>query len=238
MCFQADNNMFCMLVLPSLEDPLRLKLRDPEIFDRFINHIPALEGWIPRADAVTDTAILTRINNCDRRLVDADGPIVTGFVLLGDAANHTNPTTGRGISLAYAHAQRFAETVERASRDKVQFACDFDAWTGENLSVWFQSQVQLDGDIMAGMRAAFRGEASPPPSEVTRLSDALETLSHADPVAGAAFWRLHNVLASPMQVFSDAHVTTRIGALFDRMDRQAPPVLGPTRREFEVLTAG
>ena len=57
---------------------------------------------------------MARMENRYRRLADTDGPIVGGLVLLGDSALHTNPTAGRGASLALAQAQHLATTLDKA----------------------------------------------------------------------------------------------------------------------------
>ena len=63
-----------------------------------------------------------RIENRWRRLVGGDGrPIVGGLVLVGDSSLHTNPTFGRGVSLAFAQAQHLAATAEQVPADPVGY---------------------------------------------------------------------------------------------------------------------
>src|SRR5438477_495342 len=78
--------------------------------------------------------------NRHRRLVDAQGPIVGGFVLAGDSAMQISPTLGRGVSLAVASAQRLAQKLDSHATDAVTFVEEFDGWINEHLAVWFKSQ--------------------------------------------------------------------------------------------------
>ena len=64
---------------------------------------------------------MTRLENRCRRLADADGPIAGGVVLLGDSALHTNPTAGRGVSLAFARAQLLATTLDEAADPRLLY---------------------------------------------------------------------------------------------------------------------
>ena len=58
---------------------------------------------------------MARVDNRYRRLVDGSGPVAGGLLLLGDAAMHTNPTAGRGVSLAFAHVQHLVSAVAGAA---------------------------------------------------------------------------------------------------------------------------
>jgi hypothetical protein len=56
------------------------------------------------------------------------------MVLLGDAVMHTNPTAGRGVSLAFAHAQHLVSTFD-SSAAPAEFTAAFDGWTDANMGV-------------------------------------------------------------------------------------------------------
>ncbi len=112
MAFPGDRGTFGLLAIVAGVDPLRRELTTEEGFSRFHAAIPLTAPWLDAGEAISDIGTMARVENRYRRLVDDGGPIVTGIVLLGDAAMHTNPTAGRGVSLAFAHAQHLVSTVD------------------------------------------------------------------------------------------------------------------------------
>jgi 2-polyprenyl-6-methoxyphenol hydroxylase-like FAD-dependent oxidoreductase len=237
LAFPADNGTFSVSMAPSMADPFRARLRDPDIHAAFLNLIPAIAPWIERGEPITEPFALARINNCHRRLVGADGPCVTGLALLGDAANHTNPTLGRGVSLGLAHAQHLAKTAERAVADPIAHALEFDRWTADNVGAWFRSQVVADGALMRGLNAGLAGEAPPPPLSETLFRRAMTALADTreEPDVTLAVARDAHVLTPPGSVQNNPSVAAKVRAF---MVKAATPPLapnGPSRREFEAL---
>ena len=114
MAAPADRRAFCVMIGLNHEDPLRKSIFDPAVFDRVAAGEPFCAPWLRAGVGTTTPQPFANVHNGRRSLVDDEGPIVTGFVLVGDAATHTNPTLGRGTSLALAHAQQLARTAHRA----------------------------------------------------------------------------------------------------------------------------
>ena len=115
MAFPADNGTFALLATITAQDPLRRTLCTGDGFSRFHAAVPVIAPWIHAGQPISKLRAMTRLENRYRRLVDADGPIAGGLVLLGDSALHTNPTAGRGVSLAFAQAQHLATTLGQAA---------------------------------------------------------------------------------------------------------------------------
>ena len=95
----ADNDTFSLTVTLSVNDPYRKALRDHGCFEAFLHAVPHSAPWIQVGVPISDIATMSRIENRRRLLTTSDGPIVGGVVAIGDAALHTNPTLGRGISM-------------------------------------------------------------------------------------------------------------------------------------------
>jgi 2-polyprenyl-6-methoxyphenol hydroxylase-like FAD-dependent oxidoreductase len=110
---------------------------------------------------------------------DAGRAPVGGLVLLGDSALHTNPTAGRGVSLAFAQAQHLATTLDKAT-DPLSYAVAFDAWTHTNIGAWYGPQAQADASLARRMQAAVDGKPSPPPDPMERLRLAIFNASRTD----------------------------------------------------------
>ena len=234
IAFPADNGVFAVSLAPSMTDPLRAKLRDPDVFTRFLQTLPPIAELIDRGQPITEPLQLARIHNCHRRLVDDSGPCVSGFTLLGDAADHTNATLGRGISLGLAQAQFLAETAEGAVRDPLGHAARLDHWMNETTGAWFRQQVSSDAAYLRGLAAALSGTVPPPPSPELRFRRGLFALAEHDPEVAVAAAREYHVLASPGAAQNDPRIAAKVRAYLEASP--APAALqGPTRREFEAL---
>jgi 2-polyprenyl-6-methoxyphenol hydroxylase-like FAD-dependent oxidoreductase len=168
MAFPADNGTFALLTTITAQDPLRRTLCTDDGFARFHTAVPAIAPWIHAGRPISKLHAMGRLENRYRRLADSDGPIASGVVLLGDSALHTNPTAGRGTSLAFAQAQHLAATLGNAA-DPVSYTADFDAWTDTNIGAWYQPQAQAAASLARRMQAAVDGKSSPPPEPAERL---------------------------------------------------------------------
>jgi 2-polyprenyl-6-methoxyphenol hydroxylase-like FAD-dependent oxidoreductase len=234
IAFPADNGVFAVSLAPSMADPFRARLRDPLVFTRFLQALPQIAQLIDRGEPITEPLQLARINNCHRSLVDDAGPCVGGFVLLGDSADHTNPTLGRGISLGLAQAQFLAETADAAVKDPLGHAARFERWTNETTGAWFRQQVASDAAYLHALDASLAGKTPPPASPELRFRRALFALAEEDPDAAVAAARDYHVLAPPGAARAVPLVAARVRAYLE--SSPAPPApQGPTRRGFEAL---
>jgi len=236
IAFGGDNETFSISTTFSIHDPLRSMLRDPDFHTRFLTKVPMTAPWMAVGDPISDISTMSRIENRRRNLVDGNGPIVGGLVALGDAALHTNPTVGRGISLAFWHAQHLAEVSGTAADDPVSFVQNFHDWTLENLGVWFDSQVAVDAAGLARIDAGLRGERLPASTDPkVRFQAAAFACAQHDTIVGNAVASVVHLLKPPIRAFGDPAVATRVQeflATNPDLDRK-PDV--PSRQEFEKL---
>ena len=239
MAFPGDNGTFSLSSSLSTEDPLRLKLRDPARFDRFLGTVPVTAPWIEAGAPISDVNPMARIENRWRRLVGADDrPVVGGLVLVGDSSLHTNPTFGRGVSLAFAQAQHLAATAEQVHTAPVGYVQAFEDWTAGHLGVWYESQVAADGAALERMSAGLRGEHLPPSdSPISRFIAAMFALSATDDEVSRALARVAHLLMTPPELFADGPLVGRINAYMEAHPTPDEPPAGPSRREFEDLMA-
>ena len=236
LSFGADNDTFSLSLTLSVHDPHRQAFRDPDRFDRFFACVPRTAPLIAIGNPITDVSLMARIENRRRRLVNDDGPVVGGVVALGDASLHTNPTLGRGISLALWQAQRLAEVAVDAPDDPVAFVAAFDEWTQAHLGVWFDTQTAADAAALDRLEAGLRGERLPlGPEPAGRRAAAAFALAQTDPLVGAAVTRMVHLLASPADAFGDPAVAERIDAFLQTEPDLERPADAPTRAEFEAL---
>lgn len=238
LAFGGDNGTFSISTALSTHDPLRSRLRDPDCHTRFLKAVPTTAPWMAVGDPISDISTMSRIENRRRNLVDDDGPVIGGVVALGDAALHTNPTLGRGISLAFWHAQHLAEVVGTAADDPVGFVQNFHNWTTEHLGVWFDTQVAADAAGLARLDAGLRGERLPASGDpMSRFLAAAFVCAEHDPDVGNAVAAMVHLLKSPTEALGGVAVASRIQQYLE-----TNPDLGrkpdvPSRREFEKIAS-
>ena len=239
LAFPGDNRTFSLALAVSIADPCRRALRDPTVFDRVLGAFAVTAPWIDAGEPITDVHTMARIENRWRRLVDAaDRPLVGGLVLVGDSSMHTNPTFGRGVSLAFAQAQHFAATIDDASADPVGHVARFEAWTAQNLGIWFESQVAGDAARLDQYAAALRGEQpAPSTSPSNRFFGALLALAPDDDVAARGLARFFNLLVTPAELSNDADLVARVTNYLDTHDAIPVESGGPSRADFVGLVA-
>jgi flavin-dependent dehydrogenase len=226
--FPADDGVVSFTLALSMDDPLRRMVRDPDRFDRVAFEAPAMRPWLEAgAQPISGVLFMARIENRSRRLVDEQGPVAAGIVVVGDAALHTNPTLGRGASMAFLHGQYVADTIQRAVQDPVGYAVEFDKWTTEHLGPWYEQQVRIDGERLARVEAALRGDRLPPaPAQLALLA------ARSDPLVARAMAQFQMMVGSPHEPAAP-ELAARIA--------QAAPSLPPvsiSRTRFEQLLVG
>lgn len=231
----ADAATFSITFTLSEADPLRRALRDGEAFDRAAAAVPAAAPFLARATAETEPLPYGAIVNGRRSLVDEEGPVVAGYLLIGDSSMHTNPTLGRGVSLAFAQAERLALTLDRAGADLVAAQ---EEWSRSELGVWFDTQVEVDSAYAAQCAAIARGEDPPDPPFALRAQHALAAAAEGDEQVERALRRLMNLLARPDELRGDAAVVAAVGARLALAPEPAGASDPLPRRRFEALLSG
>ena len=237
MAMPGDCRTFCIMNGLAIEDPLRKTMFDPAVFDRVNAEVPLCAPWLKAGTGIRDPQPFANVHNGRRLLVDDEGPIVTGFLLVGDSATHTNPTLGRGTSLALAHAQQVARTAHEAQADPYRYAAAFADWTERNLGIWYESQSAIDSAASVRLRATFTGEPVPRPAYSARVIEALGAASVSDQRIAGLLQRLIGVLMPLSEVLAEPGVAEQIEPLLENEGRQFPPC-ELTRQRFEELVMG
>jgi 2-polyprenyl-6-methoxyphenol hydroxylase-like FAD-dependent oxidoreductase len=159
---------------------------------------------------------------------------VSGMVLLGDAAMHTNPTAGRGVSLAFAHTQQLVSAIE-GSASPAELTTGFDAWTAINMAAWYQLQAGADASMVRRMEAAVRGETLPPPERMEQIRSVIIELSKQPGHAGVQLRRLRHLVALPSEVLGDPILLTAADEFLAARASQHGETPGPSRASFASL---
>ncbi|MCU1398921.1 MAG: hypothetical protein JWN62_2030 [Acidimicrobiales bacterium] len=232
----ADNDTFSLTVTLSVDDPHRRALREPARFEAFLQAVAHSEPWLRVGVPISEITTMSRIENRRRRLTSDDGPIAAGIVAIGDAALHTNPTLGRGISMGLMHAQHLAEVADGAGDDPAGFAAAFAEWTDGNLGIWFDTQVAADATALARLAAGVLGRRLELPDVPSaRFAAAAFMCASQDEVVGVAVARMAHLFATPAEVFGDPVVAARISGFMDSgVSFDRPPDV-PSRQAFDAI---
>ena len=96
----GDNGVMQLAVAPLAADHRFRAARHPEAFTAVLRTVPALAAWLYALDPISDVFPMAGLHNTLRRLVADGARVVTGLHAIGDSVCTTNPTLGRGLSLA------------------------------------------------------------------------------------------------------------------------------------------
>lgn len=230
--FPADNRVFAVTLFVHTGDATRSALRDPAVFEAAARSFPPGAAWLDLgAEPLSGVLATGSLDNRWSSLVDERGPVAAGFVPVGDAITHTNPTLGQGTSLTLWAALRVARTAHQEP-GSVRFAAEYHAWAVRTLKPWFDFQVVADGAI--GERFATRAGRTGTAREVAALFDcALE-----DPEVMRARARVRHLADPPERAYADPEIRARVNRWLAARPDYAPHEAGPSREEWEKLTAG
>ncbi len=89
-----------------------------------------------------------------------DQPVVTGLVVIGDAAVATNPWYGKGCSTAGIAAEALSRALTAHGRDRVALARAMDAAVRTELEPHYALAVRQDADRMKLHTAMYDGNGA------------------------------------------------------------------------------
>ena len=106
----ADNGTMQLAVAPLATDHRFRTLKHPEVFTALLRTVPTYAAWLDVLDPISNVFPMGALHNTLRRLVVGGAPAVTGLYAIGDSVCTTNPTLGRGLSLALSGAVDLLDT--------------------------------------------------------------------------------------------------------------------------------
>jgi hypothetical protein len=179
------------------------------------------------------------LHNTLRRLVVNGLPVVTGLHAIGDSVCTTNPTLGRGLTLALSGALDLVSVVRAHPDDWSAQALALDRLVGEHVAPFYEDQAVIDSARLAVLRRNILATPTPEPPVVdgSRVTYAqLRSAAQFDSTAFRAFWLVMGMLRLPDDVYSDrAVVSATVAAL--ETHGAAPAMPQPTREELSWALA-
>src|SRR4029453_11255743 len=96
----GDNGTMQLAVAPLAQDARFKTLRHSEVFTAVLRTVPPYAEWLHVLGPISGVFVMGGVHNTLRRLVVGGTPVVTGLLAIGDSVCTTNPTLGRGLTLA------------------------------------------------------------------------------------------------------------------------------------------
>ena len=143
---------------------------------------PTVAHWIDGEPLDDSVASIARIEDRWRRYVVEGVPIATGVIAVGDSWACSNPSVGRGASIALMHVVDLRDLLRHQSLDDpLAFASAWDEVTQDSVWPWFSETLWGDRHRLGEIDAEINGERYDPGDERYDLMNALGMATMFDP---------------------------------------------------------
>jgi len=122
----SDGRTFSVTFFARAEEPGLRRLRNGDAFERAVSTIDGLGPWLDSATPIGAVNAMGALANSIRRFAHGGRVLVPGVLAIGDAISHTDPSLGRGMSLALDHAFS-AASLTWTSKSSVDSALEYHA---------------------------------------------------------------------------------------------------------------
>lgn len=231
--FTGDNDTVTVALAPLVEDLPLKALRHPAAHDGVARMIRPVAKWLEVCHPASEVFAMGGLHNTLRRLVVDHRPVALGLHAVGDAVCTTNPTFGRGLSLAMQGAVDLVAVLAEHPDDPWAQAHAMDAAVTAQIAPWYADQAAADSARLASIRRALRGEPPVPlPDLAGGVTPAhLVAAAMVDPDLYRVFASLIGMLRRPSDVYGDPDTAARVRAVCAAAD-VSPPGLGPSRADL------
>lgn len=232
----GDNGTMQLALAPLATDRRFVSVRDPQIFTAVLRTVPFCAVWLDALEPLTDLHVMGGLHNTLRRLVVDGVPVAPGLHAVGDAVCTTNPTFGRGLSLAARMVAALTDVIADHPDDPHAQALSMDQAVTNHVAPWYADQAANDAAWVAMMRNVVEGTPAPPPPPTGRLVfGQLRAAAQTDPVAFRALWRIMGMVGQPADVYDDSVLGARVRDVLAQGPPARPPQ--PARDELEAALA-
>jgi 2-polyprenyl-6-methoxyphenol hydroxylase-like FAD-dependent oxidoreductase len=230
--FLGDNRTFSISIGVLPEDAELKSLRHEAAFEAVIRATPLLANWIAphNAEPISPVYAMSGLDNTIRTPVPGQEP-ARGFFAVGDAVCTTNPSYGRGVSLALQEAFELAALLRSSPGAEAEQAASWAALAQDLVRPWWEEAVANDRGRAAMWEASLRGAlAGPPPAGPINFGLAVAA-STQDEVIWRRIANVMMMLSPPASLYADDEIAARIGKV---LAAGPPPRLPGASRETLV----
>lgn len=191
---------------------------------------PTAAHWA-EGEPTSGVNVIVGVSDRVRSLRVGGKPVATGIVPLGDAWACTNPSLGRGISMAMMHIAATVPAMAEHLDDPKHLLDVWEYGTEKEMSPWHEATRQLDRAHTRRMDALRSGQSLSP--EEVANGQAFAAAQLTDPDIFRAAMEMASCFALPEEVMNRPYVQEALADPPDLDDIALPPV--PSRQELEEL---
>lgn len=184
------------------EEPGLRRLREADAFERAVRAIDGLDSWRHGARPIGPVAVMGALENRLRHFVVGGRPCVSGFIAIGDSLSLTNPTLGRGMSMAF-HQAIAAARIEWSAHDPEAGAASYHADVNALVEASFADAVEADRVATA----AYAGDPAALEHPRTIIGRAIPLAAVADQELYRAIVRHSGLLSPPGSLFVEPWIS-------------------------------
>jgi 2-polyprenyl-6-methoxyphenol hydroxylase-like FAD-dependent oxidoreductase len=231
----GDNGTWSVVLATASRDKALRGLREPARWHAAVARYPLVADWAD-GEAISGVDVLAGIEDRFRRLVADGDPVATGVVAVGDAWACTNPSVGRGASMALIHARVLRDLLrETDPADHDKLARRFDEASTQVVEPLYRATVWNDRHRLAELAADAAGTTYRTDDPRWPISKALFAASLGDPDLARGYTSIAAFIATPDEVLDVPGVIDRVVAL--GMGAAQYPLPGPARGELLAAIA-
>jgi 2-polyprenyl-6-methoxyphenol hydroxylase-like FAD-dependent oxidoreductase len=232
----ADNGTWGVGIIASAGDaPLRA-LRHVDRWEAVMKSLPLQAHWVDGEALSEGVDVMAKIEDRWRGFSVDGAPVATGVLAVGDAWACTNPSVGRGASLATMHAVGLRDLLrEQGLDDPMALAARWHEVTESTVGPWYRETLQGDRFRLAEIEAVIRGEDYDPGDPAYELGKAMEVASGQDGDVLRGFARIAGVIERAEEVLADPALVEKVVTL--GADWRSAPTLAPSRPDLLGLVA-
>jgi 2-polyprenyl-6-methoxyphenol hydroxylase-like FAD-dependent oxidoreductase len=226
----ADRATWSVIIAVSSADRDLRALRDPARWQDAISCYPTAAEWAA-AEPLTGVDVMAGLEDRHRSMLHQGDPVATGIVAVGDAWACTNPSLGRGATMALRHAVLLRDTlreVDAGEHDKL--ARRFAESTAERIEPLYRATLWYDRHRLAEVEADRAGVSYAPDDPRWPAAKALFAAAHQDPDLCRAYAEIAAFTTLSADVFARPGIRDRAITLGAGAPRY--PLPGPTRAEL------
>jgi 2-polyprenyl-6-methoxyphenol hydroxylase-like FAD-dependent oxidoreductase len=227
----ADNGTWSVVFVTSARDTALRKVRDVAVWTDVLRSFPLSAHWLDGTPLDDDVVTMSKIEDRHRKFSGADGePLATGIVAVADSWACTNPSLGRGASMAALHATALRDVL-RAPESSDPRA------TNEVVEPWYRSTLAFDRHRLNAVHAVIDGQAHEPEGDRSvTMGNALGVAATKDPDCARAMFSVIGLLRTPEELFSDDGFAEKVlglgGEATEGDDGIGSEGLGPDRSQL------
>lgn len=211
----ADNGTWQIAFVASGKDAAMRKVRHEATFNEVWRQFPLVAHWLD-GEPISDIEMMANLEDRIRHFVVDGVPVATGVAAVGDSWACTNPSVGRGASIALLHAVALRDQLRDAplsTNEPVAWSLAWDQRTTDTVEPFYRETVAADRHRLGQIEAEIEGRSYVCDDPVFAFSEALPVAAFRDPDLMRAWldgFMLHRTVAD---IMTDEALVARAGEL-------------------------